>query len=88
MRWPRTAGREPLRRLEPTAQAVLDDPDSGACDAILESDPAPVTARHTVIDAMHLAAARRVAGTALPILTYDVRQAQAARSLGCTVLGA
>lgn len=40
------------------------------------------------LDALHLAAAQRVGGTALPFLTYDVRQAQAARSLGLTVLGA
>jgi hypothetical protein len=39
------------------------------------------------LDALHLAAAQRVGGTALPFLTYDVRQAQAARSLGYSVLG-
>ena len=120
----------------------LGEPDSEACDAILRSDPALVTGRHTVVevrrnlaqlvspahlagvkalferdlsaislveldavtcetaaaiaevtgvrtlDALHLAAAQRVGGTALPFLTYDVRQAQAARSLGFTVLGA
>jgi uncharacterized protein len=120
----------------------IDEPDSDACEAILESDPALVTGRHTVVevrrnlarliepadlpatrslfaadleaisiveldattceaaaaiaevtgvrtlDALHLAAARRVGGTALPFLTYDVRQAQAARSLGFAVLGA
>jgi predicted nucleic acid-binding protein len=120
----------------------VDEPDSDACDAILRSDPALVTGRHTVVevrrnlallvapgelaqvkasftrdlsaislvehdaatceaaaaiaevtgvrtlDALHLAAANRVGGTALPFLTYDVRQAQAARSLGFTVLGA
>jgi len=120
----------------------VDESDSDACDAILRSDPALVTGRHTVVevrrnlsrlvapddlaevkasfarnlsaisvveldattceaaaaiaevtgvrtlDALHLAAANRVGGTALPFLTYDVRQAQAARSLGFTVLGA
>lgn len=40
------------------------------------------------LDALHLAAAQRVGGSALPFLTYDLRQAQAARSLGFTVLGA
>lgn len=40
------------------------------------------------LDALHLAAAHRVGGGALPFLTYDLRQAQAARSLGWTVLGA
>ncbi|MFQ5665989.1 MAG: hypothetical protein ACE5I7_06105 [Candidatus Binatia bacterium] len=29
----------------------------------------------------------RAGGSALPFLTYDLRQAQAARSLGWTVLG-
>jgi hypothetical protein len=36
---------------------------------------------------MHLAAAERAGAGALPFLTYDVRQAQAARSLGRTVVG-
>jgi hypothetical protein len=39
------------------------------------------------LDALHLAAAHRVGGGALPFLTFDLRQAQAARSLGWTVLG-
>ncbi len=39
------------------------------------------------LDALHLAAARRL-GTALTFLTFDVRQAQVARSLGFTVIGA
>jgi predicted nucleic acid-binding protein len=40
------------------------------------------------LDALHLAAARRVGGPAVPFLTFDVRQAQAARALGLTVVGA
>ena len=39
------------------------------------------------LDALHLAAAERAGGSALPFVTYDLRQAQAARSLGWTVLG-
>ena len=39
------------------------------------------------LDSLHLAAAQRVGGS-LPFLTFDVRQAQAARSLGLTVIGA
>ena len=39
------------------------------------------------LDALHLGAAQRVGGGALPLLTYDVRQAQVARSLGWYVLG-
>jgi len=34
------------------------------------------------LDAMHLAAAERAGAGTLPFLTYDVRQAQVARSLG------
>jgi len=40
------------------------------------------------LDALHLAAAQRVGGSAVPFLTFDQRQAQAARSLGLTVVGA
>jgi uncharacterized protein len=38
------------------------------------------------LDSLHLGAARRL-GTALTFLTFDVRQAQAARSLGFAVAG-
>jgi predicted nucleic acid-binding protein len=40
------------------------------------------------LDALHLAAAQRVGGAAVPFLTFDLRQAQAARSLGLTLIGA
>lgn len=39
------------------------------------------------LDALHLAAARR-AGDRVTLLTFDLRQAQAARSLGLSVVGA
>lgn len=39
------------------------------------------------LDALHLGAARRL-GTALTFLTFDVRQAQVARSFGFAVVGA
>jgi uncharacterized protein len=39
------------------------------------------------LDALHLAAAQRVGGTSVPFVTFDVRQAQAARAMGMTVLG-
>jgi hypothetical protein len=39
------------------------------------------------LDALHLAAAERAGGSALCFVTYDVRQAQAARSLGWNVHG-
>ena len=38
------------------------------------------------LDSIHLAAARR-AGSATAILTFDVRQAQVARTIGLTVIG-
>lgn len=40
------------------------------------------------LDALHLAAARRVGAPTVPFLTFDHRQAQAARRLGFLVLGA
>lgn len=40
------------------------------------------------LHALHLSAAQRIGGPAVPFLTFDVRQAQAARTLGLTVLGA
>jgi predicted nucleic acid-binding protein len=40
------------------------------------------------MDALHLASAKRLQVPSLPFLTFDVRQAQAARSLGLVVLGA
>lgn len=38
------------------------------------------------LDAVHLGAAQQAGGGSLPIVTYDLRLAQAARSLGWTVL--
>jgi predicted nucleic acid-binding protein len=40
------------------------------------------------LDAIHLACARRLQVPGLAFVTFDLRQAQAARSLGFTVLGA
>jgi predicted nucleic acid-binding protein len=39
------------------------------------------------LDALHLAAAERAGGRSIPIITYDVRLGQAARSLGFAVVG-
>ncbi len=39
------------------------------------------------LDAIHLASARRLHVTGLVFLTFDLRQAQAARSMGFTVVG-
>ena len=60
--------------------------DEVTCEAA--ASVAELTGART-LDALHLAAARRVGGpAAVPFLTFDVRQAQAARALGLTVLGA
>jgi uncharacterized protein len=40
------------------------------------------------LDALHLAAAQRAGGAELTFVTFDRRQAEAARSLGWTVVGA
>ncbi len=40
------------------------------------------------LDALHLAAAERSVGRAGPLVTFDVRLAQVARSMGFSVLGA
>ena len=40
------------------------------------------------LDAIHLASARRLLVPALTFVTFDLRQAQAARTLGFTVFGA
>jgi uncharacterized protein len=52
----------------------------------LAAELAEVTGART-LDALHLGAAQRAGGGSLPLLTYDLRQARVARSLGWTVLG-
>lgn len=54
------------------------------CEAAAEL--AEVTGARS-LDALHLGAAKVVGGGALPIVTFDLRKAQAARSLGWVVLG-
>jgi predicted nucleic acid-binding protein len=58
--------------------------DEVTCDGAAQI--AEVTGVRT-LDALHLAAAQRVGGPAVPFLTFDVRQAQAARAFGLTVVG-
>ena len=67
---------------ERTYVVALDD---ATCD--LAADIAEATGART-LDALHLAAATRVGSAGLTFLTFDIRQAQAARSLGMTVVGA
>ena len=59
--------------------------DEVTCEAA--ATVAEVTGVRT-LDALHLAPAQRVGGPAVPFLTFDARQAQAARALGLTVVGA
>jgi predicted nucleic acid-binding protein len=47
-----------------------------------------ITTGSRTLDALHLAAAERAGGRSLPIVTFDVRLGQAARSLGFAVIGA
>ncbi len=53
----------------------------------LAADLAEVTKVRS-LDALHLAAARRTGEPSLSFLTYDLRLAQAARTLGLHVIGA
>lgn len=71
-----------MRDLEALSLIELDGDTCGIAATIAE-----VTGVRT-LDALHLAAAQRVGGAAVPFLTFDVRQAQAARTLGFTVVGA
>ena len=48
---------------------------------------AEMTGVHT-LDALHLAAAQRISAPGVGFLTFDLRQAQAARALGLTVVTA
>jgi predicted nucleic acid-binding protein len=76
-----------------TARAALHD--DAAAFAVVELDAATCELAATIaeqtgvrtLDALHLGAARRL-GTALSFVTFDVRQAQAARALGFAVVGA
>lgn len=52
----------------------------------LAAEIAEATGART-LDALHLGAMQRAGGGSLPFVTYDIRQAHAARSLGWPVLG-
>ena len=58
--------------------------DAPTCDSA--AGIAEVTGSRT-LDALHLAAAIRVRSGSLTFLTYDLRQGQAARALGLSVVG-
>jgi predicted nucleic acid-binding protein len=59
--------------------------DEATCRAAVEIGE---TAGMKTLDALHLAAAQRAGSAELTFVTFDERQAAAARSLGWTVLGA
>ena len=59
--------------------------DAETCEAA--ASIAETTGART-LDALHLAAARRVGAPAVTFITFDLRQAQIARSLGLVVAGA
>jgi predicted nucleic acid-binding protein len=46
-----------------------------------------ITSGSRALDALHLAAAERAGGRSLPVFTFDVRLAYAARALGFPVVG-
>lgn len=59
--------------------------DAGTCEAA--ATIAELTGVRT-LDALHLGAAQRLGGADITFLTFDLRQAQAARALGMRVVGA
>ncbi len=81
------------RALVESRSAFLDDLEAFA---IVELDAATIELAATIaeqtgtrtLDALHLGAAQRAGGPPITVLTFDVRQAQAARGLGYTVVGA
>lgn len=81
------------RELAAARAAFVDDLRS---ISIVELDEATCESAATIaetvgvrtLDALHLAAAQRVAEAGLGFLTFDLRQAQAARALGLTVVTA
>ena len=79
---------EDLLRTRRQVQADLDAFALVSLDATTCSEGARI-AEQTLcrsLDALHIAAARRTGGRTV-LLTFDVRQAQAARSAGLTVIG-
>ncbi len=77
------AGREAFSRHWQQAEVVLLD--LATCE--LAVDIAEATGVRA-LDALHLGAAQKAGDGSLPFVTFDVRQARAARELGWTVLGA
>ena len=59
-------------------------------DALVCADAASIAEETGLrsLDAIHVASARRISDVDITFITFDVRQAAVARSLGLTVLGA
>ena len=59
-------------------------------DALVCADAASIAEETGLrsLDSIHVASARRVSDVDITFITFDVRQAEVARSLGLTVLGA
>ncbi len=66
--------------------ALVDVVDADAAGCERAADIAELTGVRT-LDAIHLAAAQRAGAPALSFVTFDHRQARAARSMGWPVLG-
>ena len=66
------------------ASLALVELDAGTCE-LAATIAEQINVR--TLDALHLAAAQRVGGAAVAFVTFDLRQAQAARSIGFPVLG-
>lgn len=81
----RDAGSARQAFLEDIAVFSLIELDEVTCEAA--AGIAELTGVRT-LDSLHLAAAQRAGGPGSPFLTFDRRQAQAARALGFSVLGA
>ena len=81
----RDAGEARLAFIKDLDALSLIELDADTCE--MGAAIAEVTGVRT-LDALHLAAAQRAGGAAVSFLTFDVRQAQAARALGFTVVGA
>ncbi len=81
-------GRE-LREAKEQLAADLDAMALVAIDEVVCRAAAQIGEQLAVrsLDAIHLASAQRLVIPGLPFVTFDFRQAQAARSLGFTVLG-
>jgi uncharacterized protein len=69
---------------EDWARTIVTDVDDTLCRRAAELGAVEGT---RALDALHLAAAERSGGRSIPIVTFDLRLARAARALGFAVIG-